>query len=428
MSSRRIRGSTVSGEIRAPPSKSYTHRELVVSFLADGPSRIVGPSTCDDAVVTRRAVERLGAQVERDGRDWIVFPPSSPPIPRKVPTIDCRESGTTLRFVSALSATRAQKVRLIGSSTLARRPMTPLLDSLRAAGARIDVSSDTGSLPISIEGPIGPMSTVLETSESSQFLSALLLTLPSVPGRSIVRLAGRRVSRPYVAASIATLRRRGVAVRTSDRGVSISGGQRYKPGRFPIPGDASSAAYLWAAAALTGGRVRVRGIPARFPQADLVLLDLLESMGSSVLRRADGAEVHAGSLRGTSADLSDAPDLLPLASVIAALSHGRSVLRGAAHARWKESDRRAESLRLARAFGASVRADPDALTIEGAKRPRAVSLTGLRDHRLVMSAAIGALAVPGSSVVGDTESVTKSFPSFWSQLRTIGARFSGDRS
>ncbi|HEV2428368.1 MAG TPA: 3-phosphoshikimate 1-carboxyvinyltransferase [Thermoplasmata archaeon] len=428
MTSRRIRGSTVSGEVLAPPSKSYTHRELVASFLADGPSRIVGPSTCDDVLATRRALERLGARVEREAQGWIVTPPSSPPNPRAVPTIDCRESGTTLRFVSALSATRAQRVRLVGSASLARRPMTPLLETLRSAGAHIAVSSTTRSLPLSIEGPIGPMSAILETSASSQFLSALLLTLPSVPGRSVLRLAGQRVSRPYVAASIATLGRRGVSVRLSDGTVSISGGQRYKPGRFSIPGDASSAAYLWAAAALSGGRVRVRGIDQRFPQADLVLLDLLESMGASVHRRADGAEVHAASLRGTSVDLSDAPDLLPLAGVLAALSRGRSHLRGAPHARWKESDRRAESARLARAFGAKVRTDPDALTIEGAKRPRAVALIGLRDHRLVMSAAVGALAVPEVSVIGEAESVSKSFPSFWGLLRTIGARFSVDRT
>ncbi|EQD48201.1 secreted protein containing 3-phosphoshikimate 1-carboxyvinyltransferase, core domain protein, partial [mine drainage metagenome] len=174
-------------------------------------------------------------------------------------------------------------------------------------------------------------------SESSQFASALFLTLPTLAGASRVRLMGTLVSEPYLDATLAVLRFHGVEAKRDGRVFSTPGHQQYRGNRFPIPTDASSAAYLWAGAAVSeGGRITVSGFDPEWPQADLVVLDLLEAWGATVSRRSGRATVSAGERRPIRFDLTRAPDLLPLAGVLAALAPGRSLLSGAAHAAFKE--------------------------------------------------------------------------------------------
>ncbi|EQD48513.1 3-phosphoshikimate 1-carboxyvinyltransferase, core domain protein, partial [mine drainage metagenome] len=209
-----------------------------------------------------------------------------------------------------------------------------------------------------------------------------------------------------------------------DRGRTFrtTGPQRYRPAVFRVPGDASGAAYLWAGAALTGGRVTVRGIDRRWPQADLAVLPLLRQYGASVRARGTSVTVAGDARRPFSVNLTDAPDLYPLAGVLAASAPGRSRLRGGAQVVHKESDRRAGTVRLARALGARVRSAPGgALEIDGRARLRRLDLRGLSDHRMLMSAAVAALGADGPSRLGPRAAVGKSFPGFWRSLARLGA-------
>ncbi|EQD42164.1 3-phosphoshikimate 1-carboxyvinyltransferase, core domain protein, partial [mine drainage metagenome] len=191
----------------------------------------------------------------------------------------------------------------------------------------------------------------------------------------------------------------------------------------PIPTDASSAAYLWAGAAVSeGGRITVSGFDPEWPQADLVVLDLLEAWGATVSRRSGRATVSAGERRPIRFDLTRAPDLLPLAGVLAALAPGRSLLSGAAHAAFKESDRRVATARLARALGARVRRTPSQIAIVGRVPPRSLRLTDLTDHRLLLSGLVAALALREPSVLGPAEAADKSFPTFREVFGSAGAR------
>lgn len=420
MTTVRILPGAVRGTALAPPSKSYTHRALIAAHLAARRYLVLHPLDADDTRATARALRRLGSRVRWGRTRWEVRPVAAESRARA--TIQCGESGTTLRFVAALAASSARPVRLVGRGRLPSRPMAELVQALRELGARCRFAGGAGRLPLDVEGPIHGGAVRLDASRSSQFASALLLTLPSVPGDSVLRLTGAIVSEPYLDATLAVVRRHGVRIDRRGRTFVIPGSQRYHGDRFDVPGDASSAAYLWAAAAVTGGEVRVRGIPSNWPQADLAVLDLLERAGANVERVRDGATVRGRARRGFALDLTGAPDLYPLAAVVAATVPARSRLRGAPHVVHKESDRRAGAVRLARALGAEVEANRREVRIQGTRTPSAVEITDLDDHRLVMSAAVGALAGGGPSDVGDARAVAKSFPGFWVGLAALGGR------
>jgi 3-phosphoshikimate 1-carboxyvinyltransferase len=248
------------------------------------------------------------------------------------------------------------------------------------------------------------------------------MVLPTLEGDSRLTMRGAIVSKPYIRATLDAMARSGVRAEFDGRQARIPGGQRYRPGRLVVPGDASSAAYLWAAGAASHGPVRVEGVPFDRPQADLAILDILESMGAAIARDLAGASARSDGLVATEVDLTDSPDLYPLVGVLASMASGESRLGGAAHVVLKESDRRRATISLARGMGASVRSDGGGLLIRGTPHPRPLDLRGCADHRLVMSAAVAALSGSAPSTLGEADSVRKSYPAFWKDFRSIGAR------
>ena len=404
------------GDVTAPPSKSYTHRALLVGHLSRRPYDILNPLDSGDTRATARGIGALGTPVHRQRNRWSVRPGSNASSRGPV-FIDCGESGTTLRFLAATAALTDREVVLHGRGRLPQRPMEGLLTALRALGATCE-RGDRG-MSIRVRGPIRSGEVRLDASTSSQFASALLLTLPTLDGESILRLIGPIVSAPYLDATLAVLAHHRIRVQRDGHTFRIPGAQRYAGRRFHVPGDASSAAYLWAAAASTGGEVRVRGVGDRWPQADRAILRLLEQIGAVVIRSRDGAVVRGRALRPFRVDLTDSPDLYSLAGALAMAIPGRSWIQGAPHVVLKESDRKRATATLVRSFGARVRPWGDGLVIYGSSPPSGVRLTNLSDHRLVMSAAVGALGASRPSTIGDARAVRKSFPEFWRVLRAI---------
>ncbi|HXY12276.1 MAG TPA: 3-phosphoshikimate 1-carboxyvinyltransferase [Thermoplasmata archaeon] len=414
----RIQPGTANGVVRCPPSKSYTHRALVVGHLSGRSFRIRNPLDSDDTRATADALVSLGTSVDRRTHEWKLRPSSrARPAPGRQ-TINCRDSGTTLRFASALAALGDRPVALTGSPRLSERPIDDLLRTLRELGARAR-HLRASALPLEIQGPLHSGRVSLDSSKSSQFASALLLVLPALAGDSMLTLRGRLVSWPYVESTLAILHQQGVRVSRRGRVFHVPGSQRILQSEFRVPGDASSAAYLWAAAAISGGTVRVRGLPMTWPQADLAVLSLLRSAGADVTYHVDGATVSANRRVPFRVDLTNAPDLYPLAGVLAATTPGPSRIEGADHVVLKESDRRAETATLAERFGAGVRSTKRGLEIRGTPHPRPLHALRMKDHRLVMSAAVGALGGDRPSSIGDRDSVSKSFPGFWEALESL---------
>ncbi|MCI4321140.1 MAG: 3-phosphoshikimate 1-carboxyvinyltransferase [Thermoplasmata archaeon] len=420
MTRRRVHPGAVAGRVEAPSSKSYTHRALLVGAIVGESYRVESPLDSDDTVATAQGLEALGVPVVRSARNWRIREGISGSARPKA-TVDCRESGTTLRFLLPRAALRTSSTTFRGRRALAGRPIEPLLAVLRTGGVAVERRSSRGELA-RIRGPLRPVRTPLDASASSQFLSGLLLTLPALEARSDLQLVGASVSRPYVAATLAVLAAHGVSVRIVGRQIRVPAPQVFVGTSFRVPPDASSAAVLWSAAAAGGGQVTIGRIDRRWPQADWKILEVLRRMGASVAERGNEVTVSGLVRRPIRVDLTDAPDLLPLVGVLASVVPGRSVIRGAAHAAAKETDRRQETGTLARAMGARVQLGTERIEIVGRPPVRAFRYEGAGDHRMVMAAAVGALAGNRPSSLGSAEAVTKSFPRFWDVLSSLGAQ------
>ena len=421
----------LSGTLSGSPSKSYTHRALLAGLLSQGRMTIRNPLASEDTVASLGVTRALGATVvERPGGSRLSWDLDAGQALRPVPRarrLWAGESGTTLRLFTPASALPGSPARWEGEDSLARRPMGPLLQALTELGAEVRPPPPGRGLPFRVRGPLSAGTVTLPGSLSSQFLSALLFALAGLPSASRVRVVGPQVSQPYVEASLRVLRAFGVNVRPGPAGYRVPADSPLRPVPVEVPADASSAAYLFAGAALTGGTVRVGPFPTGWPQADLALLPVLRRCGAQVVRRGQDWEVTGGPLplRPFQADLDASPDLAPLLAVLASFGRGRSRLTGGAQLVHKESDRRRGTEALVRALRARIRRGPAGWEIAGPPLARRLRLLDLSDHRLLFSAAVAALALPGPSVLGPGSAAAKSYPRFFPDLGVLGISLHG---
>lgn len=423
MRTARILPSRLEGSVRAPPSKSYTHRAAIAAFLSGKRSRIDRPLLSDDTRATVRGLRALGARVTVHRERWFIRaagPPSG------VVRIDAGASGTSLRFLVPVAASSNRPVEFTGSPRLARRPIRPLLRALADNGAKVRLPRGKAAFPLRIRGPIHPGVFRVPGDETSQFLSGLLLTLPRLERDSVVRLDGPLVSASYVDSTVAVLARHNLHVRHRGTRWRVPAPQRYSGAALTVPGDASSAAYLWAGAAVTGGRVITRNLDPGWPQADFQFLSVLSRMGVSVERSGDGIRVEGRARKPFSADLRGAPDLVPLAAMLGAMvPDGPTRLRFSPALRRKESDRVRETEGLVRALGARVTSGIDTMAISPGDPPSSLRWNPPEDHRLVMASAVAALGLAQPSRLAGADRVSKSFPGFWAALAELGAEVTG---
>lgn len=398
--------------VRIPPSKSHTHRALICAALARGKSLIHGPLLSEDTLHTLRALEGLGVQIERQGDSLVVkggdLRPSRGPL-------YLGNSGTSLRLLTALCCLVPGESLLTGSQRLRERPVGPLVEALRRWGAEI---TDTGGFPpVWVRGGgVRGGATEVDTSSSSQFLSALLLVAPRALEEVEIKVVGKGVSRPYVGVTCEVMEAFGVGV-LEDRGRFRVQKGDYRPSEYTVPPDPSSATYPLMAGALTGLRVKVLGIEPRGSHPDLGFLRILEQMGAEVQIVSDGVAVQGGELRGIQVDMADMPDAVPALAVLAAFARGETVIKGIGHLRFKESDRIRALAEGLSAMGIRVEARGEELRISGG-RPRPALIDPYDDHRIAMAFAMASLRVPGLRV-SNPRCVAKSFPTFWEVFRDI---------
>jgi 3-phosphoshikimate 1-carboxyvinyltransferase len=402
--------------LSATPSKSVTHRALVAAALADGQSALHGPLDAHDTRATRDGLSSLGIEIRSESGRWLVRGCSG-----RVPgggALALGESGTTMRFLTAVAALGETPSRLDGAPRLRERPLGDLASALGQLGGSLRSDAETGGLPLTAGGGSLRGGTVsLPGSPSSQYASALLLVAPRLPGGLALSIEPPAVSLPYVELTERVLRAFGVEVtRESELSWRVAGGG-YAGRDYHIEGDHSSASYFLAAAAIVGGRVRVHNLDSNSAQADARLGTILRDLGCRVETGDDWVEVEGdGKIPGFDLDLGDAPDVVPTLAVLALFADGPSVLRGVAHLRHKESDRLEVLARNLRALGRHAVAFDDRLVVE----PPPPCLGGARigtagDHRMAMAFAIAGLRVDGIQIE-DPACVAKSNPSFWDQL------------
>jgi 3-phosphoshikimate 1-carboxyvinyltransferase len=410
-----VRPSSIDGALLAPPSKSVMLRVIAAALLnGEEPTRILNPSLCDDARSGLRVAEALGATT----RVWPAEVVIEGGLRARQRTLDCGESGLSLRMFLAVAALAGEELTLTGRPALLRRPATAVEAPLAALGARC--RTEAGFPPVVVRGPLHAGEAEVDGSLSSQFLSGLLIALPSVEGDSVLTVRNLK-SRPYVDLTLDLLERFGVRVaRPGEARFAIPGGQRPRIGDFVVDGDWSAAATLFVLGAVAG-RVRVTGLRSDSPQADRCVLDTIEATGARVRRFDDGAEVERDRLQAFEFDATDAPDLVPALAALACHCEGTSRLRGVGRLRHKECDRAGAVVRELSGLGGRVTLRNDALEIRGGP------LTGGMgrahgDHRIAMALTAAAVGARAPVAIEGAGHVAKSYPGFFADLAAVGAR------
>jgi 3-phosphoshikimate 1-carboxyvinyltransferase len=417
----------VVADVAVPPSKSIANRALVCAALADGTSEIRGLAPGDDTATMVESLRRLGCGIGDRAADGVriadvegtggVLEPG--PI-----ALHAGLAGTTSRFLTALAALGTGGYTIDGDPPLRGRPMAPLHDALAAMGAEVEPAERDGHLPVTVAGPLRRTDAVMIPGDvSSQFVTALMLIGPYVPGGLRLWMTSGQVSRPYLEMTRAVMEAFGVdAVEVRDRHVTVGSGV-YAPTAFTVEPDASSASYPLAAAAVVGGAVSVRGLGARSVQGDARFVEVLASMGCSVvvgetdtvvMRRRDTP------LRGVEVDMADISDLVPTVAVVATQAVTPTRITGVGFIRAKESDRLGDLAAELNRTGAKVTVEPDGLLVEPTDLLHDAVLGTHHDHRLAMAFGVLGLAVPGVEIA-DPDVVSKSWPGYWDALAAIPA-------
>ncbi|MFP4627620.1 MAG: 3-phosphoshikimate 1-carboxyvinyltransferase [Halobacteriales archaeon] len=413
----------VAGRARPPPSKSATHRALVLAAVGGG-GRVHRPLRSADTRATATLLEAMGASVSLDAEPAVVDAPPAGRLRPPTEVVDCANSGTTLRLGAGLAATVDGRTVLTGDASLRRRPNAPLLGALERLGATAEGSGAMGEAPVTVAGPIEGGPTTLEASTSSQFLSSLLLAGSLVHRELAVEVVDGVASRPYVTLTREALALAGVEVTDGDGRYVVPAGAtpRTPPAGFTVGVDPTSASYLLAAGALAGRPdVGVTGLDGGL-RRPLPVRDHLAAMDLPLEADGDALVVGQGRPAPATVDLGACPDLLPTVGVLAGVADGTSRLVNCPQARHKESDRIAATADLLRCLGVEVRELADGLVVEG--RPAGFEggvVESGGDHRLAMAGAVAGLAASRPVRVRDGDAVAVSYPDFFEALADLGA-------
>lgn len=420
----KVKPSKLAGEVKAPPSKSYTHRAFMVALLARGESKVINPLVSFDTEVTIEAARTLGAEVSQEGDVWRVLGTAGELKPR-ADTIDARNSGTTIRLMSAIAALSPKLVRLTGDESVCARPMGPLIEALAKLGTKARCEGLRGRPPVVVGGGLRGGEVEITGAISSQFISALLLVSPYAKEDVKITVTEELRSKPYVEITLELLDGAGARIKRSRdlMEFKIPGGQVFKAIDFKVPGDFSSASFMLAAAALAGGTVRVSNLDVQSAQGDKRIIELLREFGADVRVKGKAVEVSGGGeLSGIEADCGNNPDLVPALAVLGSVAEGRTKLLNIPHLRLKETDRIRALASELRKLGAEVKERPDELRIRGVKRLKGAKLTSYGDHRMAMALAVASLVAWGETIIDGAESISVSYPSFVEDIRKLGGK------
>ncbi len=401
----------VNAILSLPGSKSYTHRALIAAALAEGDSVLRNALKAEDTELTAQALMKLGAAIDWQDNAVLVRGTGGRLAPAAEP-IYLGNSGTSMRFLTAVATLGQGEYHLTGTPRLCQRPMGELLAALKQIGGKVESTGGKGCPPLIVRGGLSGGRTRLSGAVSSQYLSALLLIGPLVPLGVEIEITGDLVSRPYVDLTLDVQAAFGIShFRRGYRYFQIPGGQKYRSREYDIDADASSASYFWAAAALTGGRVTITNVNMETSQGDVDFLLVLARLGCKIHSLPEGLTLEGGPLTGISVDMSTMPDLVPTLAVLAAFAEGETVISNVSHLRHKESDRLAAVVTELRKMGVEAQETEDGLRIRGGA-PHGAEIETYDDHRIAMSFAVAGLRVPGI-VIKDPDCVNKSFPEFW---------------
>jgi 3-phosphoshikimate 1-carboxyvinyltransferase len=407
--------------IRPPGSKSITNRALVLAALSSvqRPQQLHGCLASEDTEVMIDSLRRLGYRVEQDGSTISVLRGEQPLVPASAVELFVANSGTTMRFLTALVALGRGRYRIDGAPRMRERPIADLLLALDQLGVKAVSEAGNGCPPVVVEGGTWRGNRVrIRGDVSSQFLSGLLLAAPFAPAATPFEVEGPLISQPYVEMTRRMLHQWHLRIETPTRTSFLVPGEQESDGLSPagyqVEPDASAASYFFAAAAITGGRVTVPELAMHALQGDVCFVDVLQRMGCTVERHTDRITVQGGPLHGIDVGMSDISDTVMTLAAVACFADGPTTIRNVAHIRHKETDRLSALATELRRLGAGVLEFTDGLTITPQPLRGAVVKT-YNDHRMAMSLALVGLRV-GGVVIHDPGCVAKTYPDFFHDL------------
>ena len=403
--------------VSLPGSKSITNRALVAAALAEGDTMLDGMLFADDTEAMIGGLRSLGIVIETDvGSATARVEGCAGELPGIEASIDARQSDTTGRFLTPVAALGAAPVVIDGDQQLRDRPMGDQIRALREMGVAVEELGEPGCLPLRLTGPLRSGGIALAADVSSQFLSGLLLT-GAVHGLD-ARLTTAPVSRPYLDMTVAVMRSFGADVVTGDGTTWTVGGGYRSPGTYAIEPDASAASYFLAAAAITGGRVRLDGLGSDSLQGDVAFASVLADMGATVDIGPDHIEVRGGPLHGIEVDLRHISDTAPTLAVVAAFADGPTTITDIGFVKGKESDRIGAPVRELRRCGVDAEEIDGGMVIRPVGRPHAATFDTYDDHRMAMAFSLVGLVVPGIAV-RNPACVAKTFPGYFAALEQL---------
>ena len=402
------------GEVHIPASKSQAHRMLLCAAMGENEVTLRCRGLSKDILATVACLKALGASVDAEGEVLHLRPVSAPP--PGLCLLPCGESGSTLRFLLPLVGALGASAVFEREGRLPERPIEPLGREPCRNG--MDIRSDGARL--SCSGQLRPGAFSLPGNISSQYISALLMTLPLLGGESTLHMEGALESAAYVAMTEEVLRLGGVRTEKTGYGYRIPGGQRcrFAP-ELSVEGDYSNAAFFLCAGALSERGIRVTGLDPQSRQGDRAIVPLLEEMGAQVASDGSSVTVKRAALHGITIDASPIPDLIPVLSVVAAAASGETRVIHAQRLRLKESDRLHSTTQMLRALGAEAEELPDGLVIRGGRTLAGGTVDACGDHRIAMSAAVAGGICRGAVTICGSECVQKSYPDFWTDFQQL---------
>lgn len=392
----KIENSILNGTVTAPPSKSAAHRALICSFLAGGGS--VSP------IINSKDMQATTGVIDA--------------LKRGDSTLNCIESGSTLRFMIPVAASLGKSVTFTGEGRLPERPVGEYLEILPKHNVKVE---SNGFLPLSISGKLTNGTYEAAGDVSSQYITGLLLALANVDGDSAVILTTKLQSKPYVDMTVKVMADYGVDVKETEFGYLIHGNQQFKKLDYTVEGDWSQAAFFLVAGAI-GGDITVNGLDMNSTQGDKEIVNVIRNFGGNITVDDNEIRCFGGELKGTEIDASDIPDLVPIIAVLAAFAKGKTVIKGAERLRYKESDRIESVVQNLKLLGAQVQETTDGMIINGGKKLNSAKLKGFNDHRIVMAFSVAGLYIDGTVEIDDAESINKSYPSFFEDYNRLGGK------
>lgn len=409
--------------VKVPGSKSYTNRALITAALADGKSVITNALFSDDTKYMAASLNTLGIPIEEDqGTQKFIIYGKNGNIPANQANLFIGNAGTAMRFLTAMLTLGNGIYEIDGIARMRERPIQDLLDGLKQLGGDVVSKYQNSCPPVTVQGRgLQGGLAVVKGDLSSQYFSALLMTAPYAKRDVLIEVKGDLVSKRYVDMTIALMRQFGVDVHNNNYKIfSVKSGQRYHAISYEVEGDASAASYFFAAAAITGGRVKVTGIGSDSLQGDVHFVDVLRDMGCEVRMGPDWIEVQGNTLHGVDVDMGDMPDVVQTLAAVAVFARGKTRVRNVKNMRIKETDRIAAVVSELRRMGVPAREYEDGLDIEPSP-PRPAAIETYDDHRMAMSFALIGLRAQGISIK-HPECVSKTFPDYFQRLESLRNR------